>query len=215
MWHDVEQNSDDWDVLRCDVITMSNLAKIMANYGAAFGAPARKYAARIALGQLTGEVQTGGYSNTHMERGHEQEPMAVLEYEARYFTKVTNGGFYKVGDQGGSPDGLVGKPGMIEVKSAISDIHYDRIRRQSFDPSHKWQCLGNLKISDRDWLDFISYCIDYPEGKRIFVYRFHAKDYADEFEMIDLRIEKFRALIIEAKEIILNSKYSIVEALKL
>jgi hypothetical protein len=210
MWHDVEQNKPEWDLLRVGKITSSALAKVMANYGKAFGEPAKKYASEIALGQITGKVPaSGGYSNSHMERGHEEEHLAISEYENRYFSAVTNGGFYEVDDEGCSPDGLVGDDGMIEVKSAIPSMHFARVRKQSFDPAYKWQYIDSLKISGRDWLDFISYCADYPEGKRIYVYRLLRADFSDEFEMIDTRLAEFREVIEEAKEIILNNNYSL------
>ena len=211
MWHDVDQNTPEWDALRVGRITGSALAKIMANYGKAFGEPAKKYASDIALGQITGNIPAGGYSNGHMERGHEEEPIAIDEYECRYFTAVTKGGFYSDGDIGCSPDGLVGDNGLVEVKSAIPSIHYTRIAKQSFDPAYKWQYAGNLKFSEREWLDFISYCADYPEGKRIYVYRCWREDFAKEFEMIDTRLDEFRKLIEDAKQVILNNDYSLVE----
>lgn len=211
-WHDVEQNKPEWDLLRVDKITSSKLACVMAKYGKAFGDPAKKYASEIALGQITGLVPASGYSNSHMDRGHEEEPAARQAYEDRYMTVVTNGGFYEDGDEGASPDGLVGEPGMIEIKSAIPSIHYARIAKQSFDAAYRWQLVGNLKISRREWIDFISYCADYPEGKRIYVYRCYRDDFAEEFKQVDTRLAEFRILIAQAKENILNSNYSIMEA---
>jgi len=214
MWHDIDQNSDGWDLLRVGKITGSSLSKIMANYGKAFGEPAKKYASEIALGQITGNVPASGYSNGHMERGHEEEPIAISEYEERYFTVVGKGGFYSEGDVGCSPDGLIGDNGLIEVKSAIPSIHYARIAKQSFDAAYKWQCAGNLKFSGREWLDFISYCADYPTDKRIYVYRCWRDDFTKEFEMIDSRLAEFRSLIKSAKGVIENSAYSIVSRSK-
>ena len=210
MWHDVDQNEPEWDLLRVGKITGSGLAKVMANYGKAFGEPAKKYASEIALGQITGNVPASGYSNGHMERGHEEEPIAIAEYEERYFTVVGKGGFYSLDDIGCSPDGLVGEDGLIEVKSAIPSIHYARIAKQSFDTAYKWQYAGNLKFSGREWLDFISYCADYPEGKRIYVYRCWRDDFGKEFEMIDERLAEFRKLVATAKEVILNNDYSLI-----
>jgi len=211
MWIDIEQNEDEWYALRVGKITSSSLSKVMANYGKAFGDPARKYAADIAIGQITGQVAGAGYQNAHMERGHIEEPLARACYEDRYFSAVTNGGFYDLGDIGCSPDGLVGEDGMVEIKSAIPSIHYARIKKQSFDAAYKWQLAGNLKFSGRDWLDFISYCHDYPDDKKIYVYRCHSEDFADEFKMIDSRIGEFRELIAETKSIILNNNYSLIK----
>jgi len=209
-WHDVAQNSSDWDALRVGRITSSSLSKVMSNFGKAFGEPAKKYAAEIALGQITGKVSSGGYTKGHMDRGHEEEPLAREAYEDRYMTVVTNGGFYATEDTGSSPDGLCGDDGMVEIKSAIIPIHYARIAKQSFDAAYKWQLSSALLFSGRDWIDFISYCADFPEGKQIYVYRCQREDFADEFEQIGIRLTEFRTLIQSAKDVILNNDYSIV-----
>ena len=210
MWHDVAQNSESWDLLRVGKITSSNLACVMANFNKAFGEPAKKYATEIALGQITGRVTGNNYQNAHMERGHIEEPLARAEYEERYFSTVTNGGFYDLGDIGCSPDGLVGTVGMVEIKSAIPDVHYSRIENQSYDSAYRWQLIGNLKLSGREWIDFVSYCADYPEGKRIYVCRIWAEDCTESFRMIDERVDEFRELIAVAKHTILNNEYSLI-----
>lgn len=210
MWHDVEQNKPEWDLLRVGKITSSNLAKVMANYGKAFGEPAKKYASEIALGQITGKVSANGYTNNHMERGHEEEPLAREAYEDRYMTIVTNGGFYALDDLGASPDGLVGDDGLVEIKSAIISIHYARIAKQSYDTAYKWQLISNLKISGREWIDFISYCADFPDERKIYVYRCWKDDFAKEFEQIDVRLGEFRKLIAEAKAVISDNSYSLI-----
>ncbi len=54
-WHNVEQNTDEpcpwcgktWMELRAGKVTGSAIPKIMANYGKAFGEPAKKYATNI------------------------------------------------------------------------------------------------------------------------------------------------------------------------
>ena len=77
-FYDVEQNTDAWLQLRAGKLTSSNLGKVMANYGKAFGDPAKKLAVQIAIEQITGKPQESGYSNDHMDRGHEQEPIARI-----------------------------------------------------------------------------------------------------------------------------------------
>jgi hypothetical protein len=184
----------------------------MANFGKAFGEPAKKYACTIAVEQITGKALSGeSYSNDHMSRGHEEEPLAIMAYEQDFFCDVDNGGFFELDDYGFSPDGLVDNDGLIEAKSAIPSIHYARILRQSFDSAYKWQLAGNLKFSGRDWIDFISYCSSFPEGKKLYVYRCDKDLFKDEFDMIDVRLEEFRALIRKTKDQILNSNYSILE----
>lgn len=209
-FHDVDQNGSDWHQLRSGKITGSAIGKAMANYGKAFGEPAKKYAVEIALQQITGKSTGGGYSNEHMERGHEEEPLARMAYEDEYFCDVTNGGFFECGDLGCSVDGLISTDGVIEIKSAIPSIHYARIARQSFDPAYKWQLVSNLKFTDREWIDFVSYCSDFPEDKRLYVHRSYKADFVEEFKMVDKRIAEFRHLIAKTKATILNNEYSII-----
>lgn len=204
---DVNQNSDEWFALRGGKLTSSNLGKIMANFGKSFGEPAKKYAYNIANEQITGEPISSDYSNAHMERGHEQEPIARMIYEEQTFCDVTNGGFFESDFIGCSPDGLVGDSGAIEIKSVISNVHYLNVKRQKVDPAYKWQCVGNLKFTGRDWLDFISYCSTYPEGKQIFIHRIRKEDLIEEFKMIDERVAEFKSLVDECKKTILESKY--------
>ena len=211
MWHDIEQNADEWFLLRAGKVTASSLNKVMANYGKAFGDPAKKYAVDIAVQQITGSTSGGGYSNEHMDRGHEEEPLAKMLYEETYFCDVTNGGFFEDGDTGTSPDGLVGTDGMVEIKSALPAIHYNRIKKQSYDSAYKWQLVGHLKISGRDWVDFISYCSSFPDDKKLYVHRSYKEDFSKEFEMVDARLKEFRTLISETKATILNNNYSVIK----
>jgi len=206
-FHDIEQNTDEWLDLRAGKITGSGVSKIMANLGKAFGEPAKKYAANIALEQITGKPISNGFSNDHTERGHEQEPLARSAYENKYFCEVTNGGFFEINGLGCSPDGLVGDCGLIEIKSVISSVHFSNIKRQTFDPAYKWQLISNLKFTGRDWIDSVSYCADYPDGRQLFVSRLNKEDFSKEFALIDSRVEEFNKLIELSKQLILDSNY--------
>ena len=204
---DVEQNSDEWFQLRAGRLTSSKLGTIMANFGKAFGEPAKKYAVNIAIEQITGEPIPSTFTNAHMERGHEQEPIARRLYEDATFADVTNGGFFESDFIGCSPDGLVYDDGVIEIKSVIAPVHFANVKRGTVDPAYYWQCVGNLKFTGRDWLDFISYCSEFPEDKQLYTHRIYAKDLESEFNKLDERIEEFKKVVINSKEIILNSNY--------
>ena len=194
-WHDIEQNTDEWDWLRLGKITSSNLNLIMANYPNAFGIPAKKYALKLALERIKNCKSDNNYSNQHMERGHEQEPIARMLYEDLYFTEVTNGGFFDGGYYGDSPDGLVGTDGVIEIKSVIDTVHYENLKRGTIDPAYKWQIVGHIDSSQREWCDFISYCADFPEISQLIVYRSYKKDLQKELQMLSERRELFNQLI--------------------
>lgn len=210
MFYDVEQNSEEWYDLRSGKPTSSALGKVMANFGKAFGEPAKKYAAEIAVAQITGETISNNFTNEHMQRGHDEEPLAKELYEEQFFCTVTNGGFFDVGILGASPDGLVNDDGVIEIKSAIPAIHHARIKSQTFDSTYKWQLVANLKYTGRDWIDFISYCSDFPDDKKLYVYRCRKEDFVKEFKMLDERLAEFWELIEETKQTILDSNYFVV-----
>ena len=204
---DVQQNTDEWLQLRCGKLTSSKLGTIMANYGKAFGEPAKKYAVDIALEQIKGVPTENNYSNAHMERGHEQEPIARMMYEDETFCEVTNGGFFDLDFVGCSPDGLVLDDGLIEIKSVIGSVHFKNIKRGTVDPAYYWQCVGNLKFTERNWIDFISYSSDFPEDSQLFTYRLSAADLVDDFKKIDVRISEFQSLVDDSRNIILNANY--------
>ena len=138
IFHDIQQNTDQWYDLRGGRITSSNLGCIMANFGKAFGDPAKKYAINIAIEQITGRPIPSTYTNAHMERGHEQEPLARMLYEEETFSEVANGGFFCDDLIGCSPDGLIDDSGVIEIKSVIASVHYANVKRGSCDPAYKW-----------------------------------------------------------------------------
>ena len=206
-FYDVEQNSDQWFQMRAGKLTSSKLGTIMANYGKAFGEPAKKYAVNIAIEQITGKAIPSSYSNDHMERGHEQEPIARMLYEEEMFCNVSNGGFFGSEFIGCSPDGLISDSGVIEIKSVIAPVHYANIKRQSVDPAYKWQCVGNVKFTGRDWIDFVSYCSEFPEDKQLYTFRLNAAELTEEFKMLSTRIEEFEKLVSDTKQTILESNY--------
>lgn len=195
-FHDVQQNTDEWQALRLGKATASNFGCFMANYGKAFGEPAKRYALQIALERLTGKKAEHSFSNDHMERGHEQEPVARMLYADETFSDVSNGGFFCCGQYGDSPDGLVDDDGVVEIKSVIASTHYDTIQRGSFDPSYKWQLVGHLDCTGRQWVDFISYCSDFPLDKQLSIHRLHREDCADELEMLNERRAEFLLLVV-------------------
>lgn len=203
-FHDIEQNSDEWFQLRSGKLTSSKLGIVMANFGKAFGEPAKKYAVNIAIEQVRGEPISEGFSNAHTERGHQQEPIARMLYEDETFCEVSNGGFFDLGFAGCSPDGLVYDNGVIEIKSVITNVHFANVKRGNIDPAYYWQCVGNLKFTGRKWLDFISYCSEFPEGKQLFVHRIHADNLQSEFAKIDERVGEFELLVNECREVVEN-----------
>ena len=197
IWHNVEQNAPEWEALKLGKASSSSYAKFMANCGKPFGEPAHRYALQIALERITGRKADYSFKNDDMDRGNEQEPLARMLYEELFFANVSNGGFFDFGEYGDSPDGIVGVKGRIEVKSVIASTHEATIKRGSFDPAYKWQMAGHFDPPDCEWVDFVSYCADYPEWSQLVVYRTHREEMADEIAKLHERRAEFLKLVAE------------------
>lgn len=197
IWHDVEQNTPAWDELRLGKATSSCNAAFMANDGKAFGEPAKRLALKIALERVTGRKAEYSFRSDDMDRGHEQEPMARMLYEEMFFAEVTNGGFFDCGDYGDSPDGLVGDDGIIEIKSVIAPVHFATMQRGKPDPAYLWQIAGHLDCSGRQWVDYVSYCPEFPEWAQLVVYRVTRDDMDSEIARLRDRRNNFLALVDE------------------
>jgi hypothetical protein len=208
IFHDVPQNTEQWEALRLGKATHSHAPTWMANEGKAFGEPARAYALQVALELETGrKSENAGFSSFHTDRGHAQEPVAKMLYERETFSKVKNGGFFCWGTYGDSPDGLPGD-GVLEIKSVIAKVHLDTLRRQSFDPAYKWQLVGHLDCTGRDWCDFASYCADFPEDKQLLIFRLDRAAYAEDIKRLRDRRAAFLDLIQQTRREIRGETYA-------
>lgn len=209
-FYDVEQNTDEWLELRAGKVTASGLYKVMANYGNAFGEPAKAYAREIAFERVFGKPAPNLFQNAHTRRGHEQEPRAKAEYSTQYFFDIENGGFFDCGDFGCSPDGLIVGGGVIEIKSQIPSVHFETVKSQSFPSTYKWQIAANCIYTKQPFIDCISYCEDVPDERCIYVCRFFDEQLRDEYGKIKERLEEFIEKQVKPWiEIIGNSNYSV------
>lgn len=194
-WHDVEQNSPEWEELKLGQPGSSAAATFMAHYGKDFGEPAQKLALRFALERITGRKSEQGFRSADMDRGHAQEPLARMLYEERHFVTVTNGGYFDHGDWGDSPDGLIDDDGVLEIKSVIDSVHEATIKRGKFDSAYKWQIVTHFDGTQRDWVDYASYCADYPEWDQLVVFRTYRDEVQEELQMLAERRAQFIELI--------------------
>ncbi len=165
--HTCEQRTDEWHALRLGRITATQFGT-MAN--------GRKdtietLCHKIAAEKITGVSSDGTYTNEAMERGIELEDEAIKYYEVKQLVHVQRVGFISADDYFGvSPDGLVGDEGLPEIKCPQAHTHLKYLRKGGW-RDYKWQCQGQLYVSRRKWLDFVSYHPDYPEHQRMLIER--------------------------------------------
>lgn len=148
-----EQGSPEWYQARLGLPTASEFKTVMAK---GEGKTRRTYMLKL-LGELmTGESEES-YSNAHMERGKAQEADARNLYAFHRQVDPELVGFIKNGPKGCSPDSLIGKNGMLEVKTKLSHLQLEVLLANRVPPEHVAQCQGALWVAEREWIDFCSY----------------------------------------------------------
>lgn len=171
---DVIQGSDEWHAQRRGIITASVVGQLITPKTRK---PAANDTSRGLTAQLVAERITGWTDPTYigddMLRGIEEELTARDLYAKVYDREVRQIGFLLRKEEtwqlGYSPDGLVGKDGLIEVKSRRSKLHLRTILAGEVPVEFMAQCQAGLLVSGREWLDFISYSGGMPMWhKRVF-----------------------------------------------
>jgi YqaJ-like viral recombinase domain. len=168
-YKDLEQGSDEWLDARRGMITASTIGRLITPKTIK---PAGNPDSRALIAELAAERITGWsefvYVNADMQRGVDDEPRARDLYSEKY-EPVTEIGFLVEDDLGGrglklgfSPDGLVGDPGLIEVKSRKPKKHLETILSGDVPPENMAQVQAGLLVSRREWCDYISYCGGLP-----------------------------------------------------
>lgn len=183
----VEQGTPEWHACRLGIPTASKFATVMAK---GEGKTRREYLLRLAGERLTGEASES-YTNLHMERGKEMEAEARDMYEFMQDIDCRRVGFIRSGDQGCSPDSLVGDKGGCEIKTKLPHLQLDVLLRDRLPPEHVAQCQGFLWVAEREWVDFVSYWPKLP----LFVKRV----YRDEVYIANLaaEVEAFNAELVQ------------------
>lgn len=167
---DCEQNTPEWQAARCGNATGSEFKSILAK---GEGKTRAKYLRQVVAERLTGKVGET-FSNAHTERGHVQEPEAIMGYGARTGNFVERVGFLKLTELavGCSPDGLVDDDGGAEIKSVIPTVQVETFLGGKYPSEHRAQIQGNLWITGRRYWDFVSYCPDMlDERLRLYIFR--------------------------------------------
>lgn len=162
---DLIQGSDEWLAIRCGRLTASEMKKVLTpTLKVANNNDTRVHAFELAFQRITNFVEPQ-YVSDAMLRGQEDEIYARAAYEEHYAPVVETGfitnnrwGF----TIGYSPDGLVGDDGLIECKSRCGKYHVQTIANNEVPDEYVMQLQTALLVSERKWIDFISYCGGLP-----------------------------------------------------
>ena len=100
------------------------------------------------------------YTSWAMQWGIDNEKLASDSYTALTGNPVVAVGFVKhptIKWYGGSPDGLVGDDGSIEIKCPETAKHLNTILTGEVDEEYLDQMMGNMIVTGRKWCDFVSF----------------------------------------------------------
>lgn len=166
IYHDnVTQGSDEWLAMRCGLLTASEMKHIITpTLKVANNDKTRAHAYELAFQRITNHVEPQ-YVSDAMLRGQEDEIYAREAYRD-HFAPVSEIGFI-TNDKWGftigySPDGLVGDNGLIEAKSRCGKYQVQTIAADEVPEEYVLQLQTALLVSEREWIDFISYCGGLP-----------------------------------------------------
>jgi len=135
---------------------------------------AARYAADLAIERISGQPHGEPPKAWVLERGHQMETAARMQYEARTGAYVTEAGICVTDDGifGYSTDGLVDDDGLIEIKAPIDSAKILAMWQTGDTSEYDHQMQGGMWITGRAYCDFIMYVPDLAAvGKDLFVKR--------------------------------------------
>jgi hypothetical protein len=195
-----EQGTPGWYLDRAGRATGSMADAVCAQgRGSGEAVTRRNYRYQLACERLTGRPQESGFTNAHMERGKELEPLARALYEQTTGALVRTAGFafWPTLPIGCSVDGFVGgsameaPAGFVEIKCPLPAIHIEYLEANRVPPAYVKQILHNLLVTGAAWCDFVSFNRDMPPELQLFVYRVERTAVALDIATYEAELRKF------------------------
>lgn len=161
-WITDEQGGDssEWLQARLGCLTASRMADAMATLKKGGESEARrKYKLQLIAERLSGNAAEF-YVTAAMQRGIDEEPAAKERFEEITGLLIQPCGFALHDDIawcGASPDGLVGKNALIEIKNPNTETHLDYLLAGEPPDRYKAQMLLQLAVTKREFCYFMSY----------------------------------------------------------
>lgn len=156
-----KQYTPEWWDARRGIPTCSQFHRIITPVTEKLSSGADDYIHEL-IGQRichTPEFFTDRPTTRDMEHGSAIEPEARRAYEFFRAVEVKEVGFVLHDSKryGGSPDGLVGDDGGLELKCPQMKTHVKYLIEQKLPDEYKAQVHGLLIVTGRPWWDFMSY----------------------------------------------------------
>ena len=170
---EILQRTPEWFELRLGKVTASRIGDLMAKTRSGYSASRANYMAELAIQRLTGTVEQG-FTSQDMQWGISQERYARAAYSFFTDNKVDEIAFIghpTIEQAGASPDGLIGKDGLVEIKCPKSATHLDTLLSAKINNKYILQMQWQMACSGRKWCDFVSFDPRFPERWKLFIKR--------------------------------------------
>jgi len=180
------QGSAEWLYERCGKVTASRFKDVMAKLKNGAPAKAREdYLWEVVIERLTGSP-SDHFTNAAMLWGIENELAARMNYESQTGAMVEAAGLIPhatIEGAAGSPDGLIGDDGGLEIKCPFNSAIHLRTVLDGMPEDHYPQVQGLMLVTGRAWWDFASFDPRLPEHLRLYVQRIERDaDYCESLE---------------------------------
>lgn len=158
----LEQGTPEWLEVRLGKLTASRAQAVGAN-GKGLETLVYEKVAEI----MTGKPKEH-YTNPDMERGNALELLARNSYELETGNIVKQVGFVELNKHVGcSPDGLIGKDGLVEIKCKNDANFVKHLYEKSVDSEYAWQMNFQMLVTGRKWVDYVVFNPNFKKSTSI------------------------------------------------
>ena len=167
------QGSPEWHQARLGKVTASRISDVAAKIKTGWGASRAKYMGELIAESVTHEP-TPSYTNAAMQHGTDTEPQAAAAYAFYTDAELELVGFVdhpKIDQAGCSPDRLIGKDGLVEIKCPQTSTHIDTLLGGSIPKKYIDQMQWQMACTKRKWCDFVSFDPRMPPETQLFIQR--------------------------------------------
>ena len=167
------QGSPEWHQARLGKVTASRISDVAAKIKTGWGASRAKYMGELIAESLTHEP-TPSFVNAAMQHGTDTEPQAAAAYSFYTDAELELVGFVdhpKIDQAGCSPDRLIGKDGLVEIKCPQTSTHIDTLLGGSIPKKYIDQMQWQMACTKRKWCDFVSFDPRMPPETQLFIQR--------------------------------------------
>lgn len=168
------QGSDEWLLSRVGKVTASRIVDVMATTKKGTEAMARLHYRNELMCERIGGQSQENFSSAAMRWGNETEPQARAAYEFYSGNDVDQVGLIDhptILKTGASPDGLIEREGLVEIKCPNTTTHFGTLLKGDIDPAYIDQMQWQMECTNRKWCDFVSFDPRLPEAYQMVVKR--------------------------------------------